>query len=194
MVIVNKRRNMKEKPKRNIVISIVATVVILVAVIAMVIVLKDRRNESGNNGGNDTGSSAQNNYSKIDTTVEYGDYDTMYTIAKSIQNGEMVGKVVRIDGVVSHPMNKYSIVEADGKGGTIGTEFEIDGVSEEAYPNDGSRVIITGEVVEKSPMYFIIKTSPEYVEIVETEGDDELDESGEEVIIEELEGAEELDF
>ena len=33
--------------------------------------------------------------------------------------------------------------------------------------NDGDHVIITGEVYEKSPMYFIIKTTPEYVEVVE---------------------------
>lgn len=179
---------MTTKSNRNIIMGIVATVVALVVVIVAVSVLKNKRDEGGDNSGSDGGSAtSQIKYTDIDTKVEYGDYDTMYTIAKSIQNGEMVGKVVRIDGIVSHPMSKYSIVEADANGGTIGTEFEIEGAGEEMYPSDGDHVVVTGEVVEKSPMYFIIKTSPEHVEVVDIEGDDELE------VIEEPEGTEELE-
>ena len=91
----------------------------------------------------------------------------MYTLSKSIQNGEATGEIVMIDGVVSHPMTKYSIVEKGEDGNKIGTEFVIEGIEEDAYPEDGTRLVITGEVIEKEPLYYIIKTTPEYVNVLE---------------------------
>ena len=121
------------------------------------------QNKGGESSGSGTTSSVE--YNNIDETIEFGDYEGMETLAKSIQNGYATGKVVKIEGLVSHPMSKYSIVEANESGSQkIGTEFYIDGADEADYPADGDRITITGEVVEKSPLYFVIKTTPQYVE------------------------------
>lgn len=157
---------MAAKSNKNVIIGIVATMFAIVAIIVGVLVLKKAREDNGVNKSDNNGAS-QVNYSKVDAVIEINDYEAMYEQAKSIQNGEMVGKIVRIDGIVSHPLTKYSIVEMNESGEKIGTEFEIEGASSDAYPEDGERVIITGEVIEKSPMYFIIKTTPEYVEIID---------------------------
>ena len=154
---------MAKKDNKTMAIGIAVAVLVVVAVVVAVIKL------SGGNGGGEGGGSGSVDYSKVDVTVEYGDYDTMYTQAKAIQNGEMTGKIVKIDGIVSHPLSKYSIVETGEGGNKIGTEFEIEGAEESAYPEDGDHVIITGEVIEKQPLYFIIKTTPDYVEIVDAE-------------------------
>ncbi len=152
----------KAKAKVNnktIAIGIAVVVLVVVAIVVAVLTL--------NRGGGKGDSSSSVDYSNVDVSVEYGDYDTMYTHAKAIQNGEMTGKIVKIDGIVSHPLSKYSIVEAGTGGNKIGTEFVIEGAEESDYPKDGDHVIITGEVIEKEPLYFVIKTTPKYVEIVE---------------------------
>lgn len=118
-------------------------------------------------------------FDNVDEIVDFGDYDAMYTLSKSIQNGEATGKIVRIEGLVSHPMSKYSIVEESADGtGSIGTEFVIEGADETSYPDDGARVVITGAVIEKEPLYFVIQTTPEYIVLVD---------DGEGTVIEELE-------
>ena len=96
--------------------------------------------------------------------VDYGEYDEMQRVAKAIQNGEMTGQVVQIDGDVSHPGTKYSVVEANEDGSKkIGTEFIIVDGDGSDYPADGSKVFIVGKVVEKGPMYFVIETLKEFV-------------------------------
>lgn len=155
---------MAKKSNNNMIIGCIVAAVVVIAIVVGVIVAT--RGKGGEGGNGDQGTN-QADYSTIDVSVEYDDYDTMYTEAKAIQNGESTGKIVKIDGVVSHPMSKYSIVEEGEGGNKIGTEFEIEGASEGDYPKDGQRVIITGEVIEKQPLYFIIKTTPKYVEIVE---------------------------
>lgn len=158
---------MAAKSNKNMIIGIAVAAVVVVAVIVGVVLMnkKNGGTESGGNGG----SSSKVDYSDVDVSVEFGDYDTMYAQAKAIQNGEMTGKIIEIDGLVSHPMSKYSVVEPSGSGEKIGTEFEIEGMSEEDYPNDGDRIVIAGEVVEKSPLYFIIKTTPDYVSVVDSD-------------------------
>ena len=163
---------MAEKPNKNMVIGIAVAVVALIVIVVGVIIAKG--NDGGiSEGGDETGTGQVDNggsganYSDVDVSVGYGDYGVMYAQSKAIQNGEMLGSVIQIDGVVSHPMSKYSIGELDDGESFIGTEFEIEGASGDEYPSDGDHVIITGEVIQKSPMYFIIKTTPEYVEIVE---------------------------
>ena len=155
---------MAKKSNNNMIIGCIVAAVVVIAIVVGVIVAT--KGKGGEGGDGDQGAN-QADYSTIDVSVEYGDYDTMYTEAKAIQNGESTGKIVKIDGVVSHPMSKYSIVEEGEGGNKIGTEFEIEGASEGDYPKDGQRVIITGEVIEKQPLYFIIKTTPKHVEIVE---------------------------
>lgn len=156
---------MTEKKNKGIIVGIVVAVVVLIAVVAVVLVTKGDREEAIESG--DGGIVVQTDYSEPDVVVEYGDYDTMRAQSKAIQNGEMLGKTVRIEGIVSHPMTKYSIVQEDEDGNKIGTEFVIEGLDEDEYPQDGERVVISGEVIEKSTLYYIIKTRPEFVEVVE---------------------------
>ena len=142
--------------KLMITISIVVVMIISIAGIAIGLNSKN----SGLNGGSDT-----SGYSSIDTEVLFGDYSAMFNLSKDIQNGYATGKVVRVDGVVSHPGTLYSITESTEDGSkNVGTEFVIEG-GNVSYPEDGARVVITGEVVEKSTLYFVIKTKPEFVEI-----------------------------
>lgn len=157
------------KKNNNLIIGIVVAVVVVIAIIIGVVVATKKGGDGGTGGEPGGGTSSQKIYDTIDVEVGYGDYEVMEAQAKAIQNGEMMGKVVRIDGIVIHPMSKYSIGEAgESNGLKIGTEFEIEGASEGDYPKDGDHVVITGEVVEKSPMYFIIKTTPENVVVLET--------------------------
>ena len=160
---------MATKQNKNLIIGIAVAAVVVIAIIVGVIVAKN--GGKGNNGNStDNGDTGQienvekKDLSNIDVTVGYGDYDVMFAQSKAIQNGETVGQVIRIDGIVSHPMSKYSIGQKGDNGQFIGTEFIIEGADESEYPNDGEHVVITGEVVEKEPLYFVIKTTPQYVE------------------------------
>lgn len=96
--------------------------------------------------------------------VDIDEYDTAQEVSKAIQNGEMTGKVIQFDGYVSHPGTKYSVVQKSEDGSKkIGTEFVIVDADESEYPEDGARVFITGKVVEKEPLYFVIETLKEAV-------------------------------
>ena len=151
-------------------IGIVAAVLVI-AVIIGVVAMNNRG--GGDEGGSDSNgpvviddgnSLSASDLENVDVTIEYGDYDGMYDLSKSIQNGEMVGQVVQIEGDVSHPMSTYSIVQRnDEDSASIGTQFVIEGDAE--YPEDGAHVIITGKVIEQSPMYFVIQTLPEFIEV-----------------------------
>ena len=162
---------------QNLIIGIVVAVVAIIVVVGIIVgLVLANKNKGGGTDGTDTASGAETtstkedtpetDFSDVDVSVGFGDYDVMYAQAQAIQNGEMLGTIIQVDGIVSHPMSKYSIVEEDENGSKIGTEFIIEGVNESEYPQDGDHVIITGEVVEKEPLYYVIKTSPQYVEIV----------------------------
>ena len=98
-----------------------------------------------------------------DVKISYGDYDAMKTLASDIQNGRMTGKVVEIDGLVSHPGQSYSIVQEDADGKQkIGTVFNIEDSSE--YPKDGAHIVITAKVLEKSALNYQLFTLKEFVE------------------------------
>ena len=147
----------------------IAAVVVVIAVVAGVLIANN--NKGGDDGGNGGGDTSQSggltaaDLANVDETIEYGEFDEMQTLSKAIQNGEMVGKVVKIDGLVSRPGTIYNIVQKNESGSQkIGTKFVIEGVSEEEYPQDGTRVVITGKVVEETPMVFVIKTIPSMIE------------------------------
>lgn len=155
---------MTEKKNKIIIICVTVVAVVLIAVIAVVLI-KNSQKETAESG--DGGIVLQADYSEPDVIVEYGDYDMMRVQSKAIQNGEMLGKTIRVEGIVSHPMTTYSIVQENEDGSKIGTEFVIEGLDEDGYPQDGERVVISGEVAEKSTLYYVIKTRPEFVEVVE---------------------------
>lgn len=153
------------KAKNNKPLYIGIAVVVVIAVIVGVIVAV--KGNSGNGGGGETSQNAglsEEDLAKVDVEIEYGDYDGMEKLSKSIQNGEMTGKVVKIDGIVMHPGTSYSIGQANASGSAkIGTQFEIvDGTS--SYPADKDHVVITGKVVEKQSLVYMIETLSDFVE------------------------------
>ena len=105
----------------------------------------------------------------VDETITYGDFDAMKALSKAIQNGEKTGKVVKIDGVISHPGMSYSIAEQSADGTTkIGTIFTIEDGTDADYPADGAHVILTGIVrADDSGVIFTIKTLKNFVEVQE---------------------------
>ena len=143
----------------------------VVAVIAIVvgIIIAVTRSSGNNNEGDGTNQSTvytAGDFTPIEQSIEFGDYNTMFTLAKEIQNGEAIGKIVEIDGYVSHPGTKYSIVQKSADGTkSIGTEFVIEGDSA-FYPQDGEHVVLVGKVVEREPLYYNLATIQELVSVV----------------------------
>lgn len=88
---------------------------------------------------------------EISVTVDFGDYDAQQALSKSIQNGEMTGQGIEIDGISSKGISHYSIGQEDGKGNYVGTTYEMEG----EYPEDGAHVKLTGTVVGQFPMFYI---------------------------------------
>ena len=163
----------KQPNKTNIYVGIIVGAIVVAAlVVGIVVAIKNSGSSSSNNSSSSSSGSqtpSSTDYSNVDVSVSYGDYDSMETLSKNIQNGYATGQIVKIDGIVSHPATTYSVVQPNADGSQrIGTQFIIDGASESDYPADGARVVITGEVVEQSPLYFVIKTTPQYVEVTET--------------------------
>lgn len=156
--------------KNNSLIYICIAVVVIIAIVVGIVIANSNKGEEGEEGGGEETSQTVTEELKgedledVDVTIEYGDYEAMYDLSKAIQNGEMTGKVVEIEGIVSHPMTNYSIVEEDeDEGKSVGTKFIIEG--DEGYPEDGERVIITGKVVEIEPLMYVIKTLPDFVAV-----------------------------
>ncbi len=157
------------KKNTGLVVGIVAVIIIAAVIIGVVVANNNKTGNGGDNGGSGTSQTTgltAADLANVDETIAYGDFDAMQTLSKSIQNGEKVGKVVKIDGIVSKPGTSYSIVQAnEGNTKKIGTKFVIEGADDSGYPKDGAHVVITGKVVEDSPMSFIIKTISEKVEV-----------------------------
>ena len=159
----------KNKNKNNSLLYIgIAAVVIIAIVVGVVIAMRNKGGDAGGNGGNSISQTAglsAADLANVDVTVTYGDYDAMEELSKAIQNGEMVGKVVKIDGIVMHPATSYSIGQANESGSAkIGTQFDIVDAAAAYYPADGDRAVITGKVVEKQPLVYMIETLSEFVE------------------------------
>lgn len=149
----------------------IGVIVIVVIAIIVGIVVAPRGNEGeGGESGDETSQEVDLNIvtaeelADASDVISLGDYAGMESLSSKIQNGEMTGKIVKIEGIVSHPGSVYSIVEEDAEtGNKIGTQFIIQDAEESDYPEDGERVIITGKVVEESPLVFVIKTLFEFV-------------------------------
>ena len=178
------------KSKNGLYAGIAVAVVIIVAVVVGVLVANRKNNAPAEKDLSETGvvesitdETEPRDFSTIDETIAFGDYDGMMLLSKSIQNGEATGKVVKIEGIVSHPMSNYSIVQMTEDGSrSVGTQFVIEGVDEDGYPQDGESIILTGRVIEKEPMYFVIQTYPDFIEVIEesnTEGDDRTESTDE---------------
>jgi len=146
----------------------VAVVVIIVVVIVAAILGNKGKNGAtdGDNGNNNTSQSAgltASDLSNVAISVDFGDYDTMQSLSSDIQNGRATGKVVKIDGTVSHPGSMYSIVQSNSQGtSSIGTRFVI--ANSDNYPKDKDRIVITGKVIELEPLVYVIQTLPDFIE------------------------------
>lgn len=157
----------------------VAAVVIIGVIIAIVAVNSGKSDDGGKKDGGSSQEQKKDDDKKdnklsadalknIDETISFGDYDSQYTLSKAIQNGEKLGKVVKIDGTVSHfgKGMSYNIGQKKSDGtGYIGTAFTIDDGEEADYPADGDHVVLTGiVVVDDTGFVFTLKTLKAYVE------------------------------
>ena len=159
----------EKKDNKMLFIGIAAAVVVVVAVVLAIVIPKLGGNGgSGGGEGDETSTTiTENDVAHVDVEIEYGDYDGMAKLAKDIQNGEMVGKVVKIDGLVSHPMSTYSIVEPNADGSAkIGTQFVILH-DDPMYPEDGIRVVLRGKVIQQNSILFMIETATSLIDVVE---------------------------
>ena len=169
---------MAKKLNNSLYIGIAAVVVVIAVVIGVMILGKGAGTgdngttdgTGGNGGGSNTSQTdvrvTAAELSNAEEAIEFGDYEGMYTLSKSIQNGEMTGKVVQIDGLVQHPGTSYSVVQENEDGsGKIGTVFIIDDATDADYPADGDHIIITGKVVETSTLNFTIVALKDFVSI-----------------------------
>ena len=167
--------------KKFCIIGAVAAVVVIGVIIAIAVATSNKGDEGGDNKDNN-GSSQQENkdnkYDKkatisaddlknVDETIDFGDYDAQQTLSKAIQNGEKTGKVVKIEGTVSHFSKgmSFNIGQKKTEGNQfIGTTFVIeDAEGEDDYPEDGDHVVITG-IVKAEGYAFQIKTLKKFVE------------------------------
>ena len=157
---------MAKNNKKTLYIGIGAVVVIAIVVGIIIAVTRSSGNNNEGDGTNQSTVYTAGDFTPIQQSIEFGDYNTMFTLAKEIQNGEAIGKIVEIDGYVSHPGSKYSIVQKSADGTkSIGTEFVIEGDSA-FYPQDGEHVVLVGKVVEREPLYYNLATIQELVSIV----------------------------
>lgn len=157
-----------KKNNNNMYIGIAVGVIAVIAIIIGIVVANNRGGSGDDGGGDNSGNNDSTvvEYNSVDESIMLGDYEGMETLSKAIQNGEMVGKVVKINGLVSHPMSTYSVVQANADGTKkIGTQFVISDAEDSDYPEDGDTIVITGEVLEQSPLYFVIKTTKNNIEV-----------------------------
>ena len=114
----NTTNSKKGKNNNSLYICLAVTAAIIIAAVVAIVMINK------NSGENSQGQTSSVEYTSLDETIDYGDYEAMETLSKNIQNGYATGKVVQIDGIVSHPMSKYSIVQANSDGSQkIGTEL-----------------------------------------------------------------------
>lgn len=89
---------------------------------------------------------------EIVTAVEFEDYESGEELAKSIQNGEMDGQIILIDGV-SKKIGRDFAIGQQGDDSFIGTTYVISDDME--YPGDGSHVTLKGVVKADGLTHYI---------------------------------------
>lgn len=105
--------------KKLAIIGGIAAVVIIGAVIAVVVANSGKSDDKGGDKGGTSQQTDKDGDKKdgddkksktitaddlktVDEIINYGDYEAQETLSKAIQNGEKDGKVVKIEGTVSH--------------------------------------------------------------------------------------------
>ena len=85
-------------------------------------------------------------FSAPDIKVTYGDYDKMMETSKSIQNYELEGVVVEIDGIFKKNMSPSIQMPNADNSQSIGTTMELVGFSDSDYPKNDTKIHIVGIV------------------------------------------------
>ncbi len=109
---------------------------------------------------------AEVDLSNPDAVVEFGDYEGQQALSKSIQNLEMTGKVVSIDGTFSVLGTSHVIGQSNGNGESVGTVITVEGYEDADYPADGAHVQLVGVVVTEG-LTSTISVKPENITVVE---------------------------
>lgn len=78
--------------------------------------------------------------------VSFGDYDKMFETSKAIQNYQLEGVVVEIDGIVNSGLSHSIEMPSDDKSMSVGTTMQVVGFSDSDYPEDKTKVHIVGIV------------------------------------------------
>ena len=106
-------------------------------------------------------------FSSPDITISYGDYDRMNEVSSQIQSYLLEGVVIDIDGVINSGMS-HSIQMPDADNSKfIGTVMEVIGLDEKDYPEDKTRVHITGIVRPMNEYAHMIYVPKDHFQIVE---------------------------
>lgn len=93
--------------------------------------------------------------------VAFGDFEAMSALSKSIQNMEMTGKVVSIDGTLNKVGSGFSIGQKNDAGEYVGTKITTaEGIE---LPASGTRVKVTGTVEQNGFVCTINVTALEIV-------------------------------
>lgn len=85
-------------------------------------------------------------FSAPDIIISYGDFDKMLETSKSIQNYQLEGVVVEIDGIVNSGLSHSIEIPSDDKSMSVGTTMQVVGFSDSDYPEDKTKVHIVGIV------------------------------------------------
>ena len=110
-------------------------------------------------------------YSKVDITVNDGDYAAMQEFATALQSGGNQGKVVKITGINSRSNfgAKASVMVSDGNSSKIGTTYKIVDVdSVDKYPENDSKIELTGVVkLDDNGISCYVEVTPEHLIVVD---------------------------
>ena len=92
-------------------------------------------------------------------TVEFGDFDAMEKVSKTAQNNQYAeGQIITIDGELAINFGHASIGQRkDGE--YVGTTLEVEGWTEDDYPEDGSRVLVKATCKANKDYFFIYLTA-----------------------------------
>lgn len=85
-------------------------------------------------------------FSAPDIKVTYGDYDKMMETSKSIQNYQLEGVVVEIDGIFKNNMSASIQMPNADNSQSIGTTIQVVGLDEKDFPKDDTKIHIVGIV------------------------------------------------
>lgn len=169
----------KKAANKSVVPILIGLAAILVVVGVVWFIVRGKGDDSQSNTNNGTSVEDKTKVTaedlaadKVTDKVSFGDYTAMFTLSKAIQNGQKIGAIVSVEGLVSHKTSSYSVVQdnpkkaEEGEMSQIGTVFTIQDGDSADYPKDEARIKITAKVMEVSPLNFQLVTLKDFIEVV----------------------------